>query len=134
MFCQVPLPPTKHRVPHFCSLHWAPFRGCWKSVATSTHDLILVEVDSRCQWQVPICNWQQLTITLQNSLILNNWIFNFKVRWLQATHIGLHLLGVFIGIALFFFYKFVHLIYFKIYWHKSVHNILMVSFKFLHHI
>ena len=31
--------------------------GCWKSAAAIAHDLILVEVDSKCQWQVPICNW-----------------------------------------------------------------------------
>ena len=34
------------------------FQGCWKSAAAAAHDLILVEVDAKCQWQVPIRSWQ----------------------------------------------------------------------------
>ena len=37
---------------------WTPFRGCWKSAAAAAHDLILVEVDGKCQWQMPIRSWQ----------------------------------------------------------------------------
>ena len=44
--CQDP----KHRVPHFCSPPWTPFRGCWRSAATVAHDLILVEVDGKRQF------------------------------------------------------------------------------------
>ena len=47
----------EHRVPHFCSPPWTPFRGCWRSAAAAAHDLILVELDSKHPWQVPICNW-----------------------------------------------------------------------------
>ena len=38
---------SQHRVPHFFSSLWTPFRGCWKSAAPSACDLILVEVDSK---------------------------------------------------------------------------------------
>ena len=34
------------------------FRECWKSEAAAAHDLILVEVDGKQSWQVPICGWQ----------------------------------------------------------------------------
>ena len=40
----------KHRIPHFWSVPWTPFRGYWRSSATTAHDLILVEVDGRCQF------------------------------------------------------------------------------------
>ena len=33
------------------------FRGRWRSAAAVAHDLILVQVDSKCPWQVPICGW-----------------------------------------------------------------------------
>ena len=45
----------RHRVPHFCSPPWTPFRGIWKSAAAAAPDLILV--DGKCPWQVPICSW-----------------------------------------------------------------------------
>ena len=44
------------RVPH-CSPSWTPFRGCWRSSAAAAHDLILVELDGKCPWEVPICSW-----------------------------------------------------------------------------
>ena len=43
-------PPPQHRGPHFCSPPWAPFRGWWKSAAAAARDLILVEVDGKCQF------------------------------------------------------------------------------------
>ena len=48
----------EHRVPHFWSPFWAPFRGCWRSATAAAHNLILVEVDGKCSWQVPISSWQ----------------------------------------------------------------------------
>ena len=48
----------EHRVPHFWSPFWAPFRGCWRSATAAVHNLILVEVDGKCSWQVPISSWQ----------------------------------------------------------------------------
>ena len=51
LFCQF-FP--EHRVPHFSSPPWTPLRGCWKSAAEAAHDLLLVEVDGKCQWWVPI--------------------------------------------------------------------------------
>ena len=33
------------------------FRGCWRSAAAAAHDLILVEVDGKHSWQVPVCRW-----------------------------------------------------------------------------
>jgi len=50
-------PQHQHRGPHSCSPPWAPFRGCWKSAAAAAPDLILVEVDGKCPWQVTICSW-----------------------------------------------------------------------------
>ena len=44
-------------MPHFCSPCWTPFRGCRKSAAAAAHDLILVEVDGKCQWKIPIHSW-----------------------------------------------------------------------------
>ena len=44
----------EHRVLHFCSPPWISFRGCWKSTAAAAHDLILVEVDGKCQYIVNI--------------------------------------------------------------------------------
>ena len=56
LFYQSPTPAsTEDRVPHFCSPPLAPFRGCGKSAAASAHDLILVEVGGKCQWQLPVC-------------------------------------------------------------------------------
>ena len=37
-------------VPHFCSPPISPFRGCWKSANVAAHDLILVEIDGKCQF------------------------------------------------------------------------------------
>ena len=39
----------RHRVPPFSSPPRMPFRGCWKSAAAAARDLILVEVDGKCQ-------------------------------------------------------------------------------------
>ena len=47
----------EHRVSHFCSTHWTPFRGYWRSAAAAAHNLILVEVDGKCPRQAPICSW-----------------------------------------------------------------------------
>ena len=44
---------SQSRVPHFCS-------PPWKSAAAAAYDLILVEVDGKCPWRVPICSWQCL--------------------------------------------------------------------------
>ena len=55
--CQSVAPTPQHRVPHFCSPLWNPFRGCWKSAAAAAYDLILVEVDGKWQWQVPVRSW-----------------------------------------------------------------------------
>ena len=55
--CQSVPPTPQHRVPHFCSPLWNPFRGCWKSAAAAAYDLILVEVDGKWQWQVPVRSW-----------------------------------------------------------------------------
>lgn len=44
-------------MPHSCSPPWTSFRGCWKSAA---HNLILVEVDDKHPWEVPICSWHLL--------------------------------------------------------------------------
>ena len=41
---------SEHRVPHFCSPPWIPFRGCWKSAAAAAHDLIRIEVDGKWQF------------------------------------------------------------------------------------
>ena len=52
----VPHPPAEpDRVPHFCSLHWTPFRRCWKSAASVAHDLILVVVDSEWVKVAQLC-------------------------------------------------------------------------------
>ena len=58
----------EHRLPHLCSLPWTPFRGCWKSVATTIHYLILVKVDGKCQRQVPISSWQLIALDFTPSL------------------------------------------------------------------
>ena len=42
---------TEHRVPHFCSPPWTPFRECWKSAAAAVPNLILIEVDAnKCKF------------------------------------------------------------------------------------
>ena len=53
-----PVLPGKHKVPHYCSPPWTPFRGCWRSAAAAAHDLILVEGDGKLPRQVPICSQQ----------------------------------------------------------------------------
>ena len=64
----VPHPPAEpDRVPHFCSLHWTPFRRCWKSAASVAHDLILVVVDS--EW----VNVAQLCPTLRPHRLYSPW-------------------------------------------------------------
>ena len=49
-----PVPPVflEHRAPHFCSLPWAPLRGCWRSATSAACDLIPVEEDDKCQFVV----------------------------------------------------------------------------------
>ena len=42
LFCQFF---SEHKVPHFWSPSWNPFRGCYRSAATSGHNLILIDVD-----------------------------------------------------------------------------------------
>ena len=42
----------EHRVTHAWSPPWVPFRGCWRSVAIVAPNLILVEVDGKCQFVV----------------------------------------------------------------------------------
>ena len=39
----------EHRVPHVCSPPWAPSQGCCKSAPAAAQDLILVEVEGKCQ-------------------------------------------------------------------------------------
>ena len=52
-----PLP--EQRVPHAWSPPWTPFWGYWKSAAAAAHNLILVELDGKCPWQMPICSWYE---------------------------------------------------------------------------
>ena len=40
----------EHREPHFSSPPWALFRGGWRSAAAIAPDLVLVEVDGKCQF------------------------------------------------------------------------------------
>ena len=66
----------EHRMPHFCSLPWTPFRECWKSAAVSVLDLIVIAAAAAVKslqscptlyhpidgsppgiWQMPICSW-----------------------------------------------------------------------------
>ena len=42
----------EYRVPHFCSLPWAPLRGYWRSATSIAHDLTPVEEDGKCQFVV----------------------------------------------------------------------------------
>ena len=55
------------------------FRGCWRSAAAEAHDLILVEIEGKQPWQLPIGGWQ-------TSLELQNWI----LPWLCEPRRGLH--------------------------------------------
>ena len=41
---------SKHRMPHFCSPSWAPFKSSWKPANATVHALILVEEDGKCQF------------------------------------------------------------------------------------
>ena len=53
LFCQSSSPPPscpEHKVPHFGSPPWTPFRRCWKSAPIAARDLILVEADGKCQF------------------------------------------------------------------------------------
>ena len=55
------------------------FRPCWKSAAAAEHKLILVEVDGKCPWWVPMCSWpcgekngfQLLVIYLFHPMVIN---------------------------------------------------------------
>ena len=42
----------EHRMPHFGSLPWTPFKECWKSTAVSVCDLIFTEVYGKYQFVV----------------------------------------------------------------------------------
>ena len=64
LFCRYFLPclvPSPHpaRVPHFCSSLNSSWQVLKISSFSSTY-LILVEVDDKCQWQVPMCSWLKL--------------------------------------------------------------------------
>ena len=41
----------EHRAPCSCSPPWTPFRGCGRSAAAAAHNLILAEIEGKCQWQ-----------------------------------------------------------------------------------
>ena len=64
LFCRYFLPclvlsPHPARVPHFCSSLNSSWQVLKISSFSSTY-LILVEVDDKCQWQVPMCSWLKL--------------------------------------------------------------------------
>ena len=41
---------SEHRVPHFSSPPQSPFKRFWRSAVAVAHNLILIEVNSRCQF------------------------------------------------------------------------------------
>ena len=86
--CQFPASPD-YRVPYFCSPSWAPFRGCWRLTATAAHDLILVEVDGKCPWQVSVCNWHGT----RDHLVHNAWLMvrehTVNTNFLAPVSLGL---------------------------------------------
>ena len=86
--CQFPASPD-YRVPYFCSPSWAPLRGCWRLTATAAHDLILVEVDGKCPWQVSVCNWHGT----RDHLVHNAWLMvrehTVNTNFLAPVSLGL---------------------------------------------
>ena len=95
LFCQFFL---EHRVPHSWPPPRIPFRGCWKSAATAAHDLILVEVDGKCQWQVLTCSWHHLwnfpkEVSLSRAELLGcftsmNWFLSPGNRSVQLNSVS----------------------------------------------
>ena len=64
------------------ALHLELLSGsCWKSTAAAAHDLILVEVDGKCQWQVPICSWHLHYSDTQSV----SWIFLWEGTQIHRT-------------------------------------------------
>ena len=44
----------------FLLLPCTSFREWWRSATAAAHNVILVEVDGKCPWEMPICNWHCL--------------------------------------------------------------------------
>ena len=89
--------PPEHRVPHFCSPHWTPFRGCWNSIGVAANNLIFIEIEGKCPWQTPICSWQktvqifsELQVVLNGKL--NMWSFISFVNTLDNILLFLSML------------------------------------------
>ena len=53
--CQFPRPCPLGQSTSFLLSTLNSFRGCWKSASAAAHDLILIEIDGKGPWQVPIC-------------------------------------------------------------------------------
>ena len=53
LFCQFS---PEYRGPYFWSLPWIPFMECWRLAAAAAYELILVEVDGKCQFVVDTRN------------------------------------------------------------------------------
>ena len=69
----------EHRMPHLCSPPWTPFKGVWKSAIAAALDLIPVEVDGKCSWQVPICSWQIPNFRLRNLSFPHPWALPWRL-------------------------------------------------------
>ena len=54
----------EHRVPHFCSPPWASSEGVGGQRLQAARDLILVEVDGKHPWHMPVHGWHQYAETV----------------------------------------------------------------------
>ena len=52
----------EHMFTHSWSTFWTSFRGCWRSAAAATHNLILVEVHGKCQFEGDNFNFKKLQL------------------------------------------------------------------------
>ena len=79
---------SEHRVLHFCSPPSTVFKGSWRSAAAAVHDLILVEADGKCPWQVPICSWH-LCYQLHIIWVLRKFVFLTRTSLDQESHLNM---------------------------------------------
>ena len=92
LFCQF-FP--EHRQRHFCSPLSALFRGCWKSAAPAAHDLILEEVDDKCQFVVdnPLKRDRVVTSPVNSEDTAKNLPSSRGSFWIRdRTRVSCHLL------------------------------------------
>ena len=78
----------KHRVPGSWSLPWTPFRGWWRSATAAAPDLILVEVDGKCQFVLDSSNITKIEAHCYLFSNIPTYILIYPLQYTEHSNIS----------------------------------------------